>query len=260
MTMPDFDFDSELDVSAHLTAPIISVLSLKNWLAGNFGMTDLERALNKRASGENVQFALEIGSPTEVYNSGPLPAQSFSIKKRAVTEYIRRAKNFLKRSNGNGWMLTAADRQRLIDEVGAPPEPVCPIYFITAESASEKKIVYVGKTAGKTGRFEGGHLAISKLHNPIYDGTVKRIYMASAFVRIEATEWVNLELIQPFERAEFYLSEIELNLIYRLQPVLNTIGKTTLDAKASHLVGIRDPYQMVPPSEFVGVTTQPLDR
>lgn len=223
-------------------------------------MQDLEVALNKFADGQNIQFALEIGKPTDAHKSGALPAQSFSEKKKAVTEYMKKVKVSLKSEGQTGWILNETSRRALQREIGPPPEPVTPIYFITSESDALKTIVYVGKTAALTGRFEGGHLALSKLHDPAYAGTAKRVYMASVLARIEESEWINLELIQPMNRAEFYLSEVELNLIYHLQPDLNTKEKDTLHAKGTHLIGIRDPAQIVTPSDFVWVTSQPLDR
>jgi hypothetical protein len=86
------------------------------------------------------------------------------------------------------------------------------------------------------------------------------VYMASILARIEESEWINLEMIQPIGRATFYLSEVELNLIYRLKPALNTVGIDTLDAEGVHLIGIRDTHQIVPPSDWVWVTSKPLDR
>jgi hypothetical protein len=256
--MPNHNLVTEEPISS--SGGDITVFSLQNWINGKFGMQDLEVALAKLASSSNIQFALEIGKPTDAHKSGELPAQSFSEKKKAVAGYVKKAKSFLKSESQSDWIMDENSRQALIRKIGHPPESVTPIYFITSESEALKTIVYVGKTAALTGRFGGGHLALSKLHDPAYEGTAKRVYMASILARIEESEWINLEMIQPIGRATFYLSEVELNLIYRLKPALNTVGIDTLDAEGVHLIGIRDTHQIVPPSDWVWVTSKPLDR
>lgn len=79
--------------------------------------------------------------------------------------------------------------------------------------------------------------------------------MASVLARITETEWINLELIKPLAKAHFYLSEIEHNLIFALQPSLNDSGKDRLLAKADHLVQVFDPYAMIKATDRVWISS-----
>ena len=95
------------------------------------------------------------------------------------------------------------------------------IYFITIYNEHEEKLVYIGKTDSKKSRFSNGHLAALKLHNPIYNGYNKRVYFGTVMFLSDDKEYVPLEFISPYSRAERYLSEMEAYLIERLNPELN---------------------------------------
>ena len=84
-----------------------------------------------------------------------------------------------------------------------------------------QKLVYIGKTDSKKSRFSNGHLAALKLHNPIYNGYNKRVYFGTVMFLSDDKEYVPLEFISPYSRAERYLSEMEAYLIERLNPELN---------------------------------------
>ena len=64
-------------------------------------------------------------------------------------------------------------------------------------------------------------LAALKLHNPIYNGYNKRVYFGTVMFLSDDKEYVPLEFISPYSRAERYLSEMEAYLIERLNPELN---------------------------------------
>ena len=93
--------------------------------------------------------------------------------------------------------------------------------FITIYNEHEEKLVYIGKTDSKKSRFSNGHLAALKLHNPIYNGYNKRVYFGTVMFLSDDKEYVPLEFISPYSRAERYLSEMEAYLIERLNPELN---------------------------------------
>jgi len=226
-----------------LSRPVI--FSMENLLAGLFSVQDLQNAIGRVADGADVQFAVLMGKPIAVHLSCGIPAQSFALHHAAVNDYINKVTRFLVNCGlETGW-LSGPDGVRLAEAIGMPPCGAQPIYFMTAEKAGMKEVVYVGRTAAEQGRFVGGHHAITKLHAPQYDGASKQIYQASVLVRISESEWIALELVKPQSRANFYLSEIELNLIFALQPALNETGREALAASAAHHVLIQDPYGLV---------------
>ena len=233
----------------------LTFFTLENLLAGDFSIGDLRQAIDCVAAAGTVQFAVEIGPPMPVHMSGGIRAQSFMLHHQAVDQYIDKVARIGDRCGlGPGWIGGTAGAL-LTEAIGRPPQKSHPIYFITSETESAKEIVYVGRTAGESGRFVGGHHAITKLHAPQYQGTSKQVYMASVLARISDSEWINMELIKPSERAEFYLSEVELNLIFGLQPALNEDGKTALKAKAAHHVLVQDPYGVVKGTNRITVSS-----
>lgn len=228
-----------------------TILNLEGWLRGEFALHTLEERLAGFHDPGNILFALELSDPIPVHDSCDIAAQSFAVHSSATKRYIRKAAAFMKRHSSSDWVIPKRFGDEITANIGPLPVAARPIYLISAETSTTKEIVYVGRTAAKDGRFRGGHHAITKLHAPNYDGTTKRVYMASVLVRTEETEWINLELIRPDSNAELYLSEIELNLIYSLQPALNDQGKTECIARMQHPVEIYDPYGLVPRSEWV---------
>lgn len=238
----------------------ITILNLEGWLRGDFGLDDLIKHLDGYHDPGNIMFALEISDPVDVHLSCDISAQSFEIHSRAVKDYIEEAAAFTRNAVPPGWAIPTSFSRKIVETIGNAPATAHPIYFISSESDTQKEIVYVGRTAAQDGRFRGGHHAITKLHAPAYDGTVKRVYMASALVRTHETEWINVEMIRPFKNAEHYLSEIELNLIYSLQPALNDQGKTELGARIRHPVEIRDRDGLVPWSDWVWPTEKQLGQ
>lgn len=222
----------------------LTFFTLENLLAGEFSISDLRQAIGRVTTSSFIQFAIEIGPPVAVHLAGGISPQSFNVHHSAVVQYISKAEKFCNECDpGPGWLDRVAAPLALA--VGAPPRTAYPIYFISSETGGAKEVVYVGRTAAKKGRFADGHHAISKLHAPQYQGTTKQVYMASVLARISESEWINLELINPGTLAEFFLSEVELNLIFGLQPALNEEGKTTLLARAEHQVLVHDPYSLV---------------
>lgn len=73
--------------------------------------------------------------------------------------------------------------------------------------------------------------------------------MATVLVRVSETEWIPLELIEPRNIAQHYLSEVEFNLIFMLQPKLNEDGKKQLKAKIFHYLIINDPHMLLESNE-----------
>lgn len=112
----------------------------------------------------------------------------------------------------------------ILKEVGEPPMPCLPIYLISCMKAGKKEeLLYVGKTKTAS-RFSGGHLAVLKLHDPIYAGLVKKIYRANIWFYF-GDEYIALDWVQPEELALKLFDNVESQLIYHFQPTLNSNKK-----------------------------------
>lgn len=99
-----------------------------------------------------------------------------------------------------------------------------PIYLITVGDVDDETLVYIGKTSSNSSRFSSGHSAISKLHNPKYDGLSKRLYLCCV-VFLNNGQTIPIEWIKPYSKAEQLLKGFEANLIFWNQPELNTQHK-----------------------------------
>ncbi|MAF32351.1 MAG: hypothetical protein CMF60_09135 [Magnetococcales bacterium] len=97
--------------------------------------------------------------------------------------------------------------------------------IITTTYNNVETVQYVGKTQN-TNRFKGGHSISLKLHNPLYEGHIKRIYLCSVWFYFN-DEYIALEWIKPEETALNLLDIIESNIIYGLKPHLNVQKKNT---------------------------------
>ncbi|MGR3761917.1 hypothetical protein ACUXV3_17595 [Roseobacteraceae bacterium NS-SX3] len=122
-----------------------------------------------------------------------------------------------------GW-LSREDAWEIENELGVPPLVTNPMYFMSVKNKTEERLVYVGKTSSKRSRFSGGHAAITKIHNPKYDGFEKGLYLASLMF-YDDFDYLPIEYIRELDRAEKLLSSIEAQIIYDFQPELNTSHK-----------------------------------
>lgn len=121
-----------------------------------------------------------------------------------------------------GW-LDREEQLLLINQLGAIPLPSLPIYLISCGEGNDEQLVYVGKTKN-TSRFSGGHAVALKLHAPKYQSMPKRVYRSTIWFYFNE-EYISLDWIQPEKLALKILDSIESQLIYSLQPALNTHKK-----------------------------------
>lgn len=207
---------------------------IKRWLANEMSTQDMRQALKNVEPG-SIQIAVVLSSPIALHDSCKIPAQSFRKHSKGSQQYVNKVEKKIAEEAGNGW-IDAHLRNVVVDSLGEPPMPSCPLYFITAENGKSKKILYVGRTSAETGRFENGHVAITKLHAPKFGGFQKNIYMASVLARIGDDIWVNLELVTPGDRPQRILKDVELQLIFLLKPKLNTGGKLKNETTCSYVI------------------------
>lgn len=125
--------------------------------------------------------------------------------------------------NSLGGSLDRWKQEEILTKLGEAPLPSLPIYLISCGDGDDEELVYVGKTKN-TSRFYGGHSAALKLHAPEFQSKSKHIYRCTTWFFID-NEYISLDWIQPEQVALDILDSIESQLIYWLQPPLNTHKK-----------------------------------
>lgn len=146
---------------------------------------------------------------------------SFKDARANTQSYLDSASELITGLEG-GW-LDRWEQEEILTELGETPLPSLPIYLISCGDGDDEELVYVGKTKN-TSRFNGGHSAALKLHAPEYQNKPKKIYRCTAWFYIN-DEYISLDWIQPEQLALDILDSIESQLIYWLQPQLNTHKK-----------------------------------
>lgn len=191
---------------------------------------DVIGKLKQEPDPQYLQFSLKIGAPIPVHTSIYIEAQSFEAFHESASAFLQE----LRRYCVGEWI---EDRWSLELKMPASSRP---IYLITVEAEDTQNIVYVGQTSGQSGRFVGGHAAITKLHDPIYNDRKKCIYMCGLQVRIDEDAWVDIEFL-PLDLARSYLSRVESQLILELDCALN--GSETKDQNARQFIILHDNAQ-----------------
>lgn len=164
---------------------------------------------------------LSLDEVFPVYKTATLEAESLSESWKRAHNYVKQALRIIGATRP-GW-LDNEEVDMILRKLGDPP-PLCyPIYLISvAKRGSAERIVYIGKTSSKKSRFSGGHLALTKLHHPKYNGMTKRLYLGAIVLLSEDKDYLPLEWVKPFKDALGILKSIEAQLIYRFKPELNS--------------------------------------
>lgn len=145
-------------------------------------------------------------------------------------EYVSRALYVLGRhphefENFRWKIITREERDLILSKIGLPPKYSCPIYLITRKVNGVNTISYVGKTINQRSRFSGGHLALSKLLNPIYDGQEKRIFFCSIHIGFRENYNTNsIDFVSDRILKNLLIDNVEAMLINAYRPELNTVG------------------------------------
>lgn len=193
---------------------------LKPWIKGNESITPnnfFSNALPNLEYGAWIFLDIAV----ELYKANTIDTGYLKKSWNEHHEYIEQVCLLTGIDEENGYDLDREEKWWVLQEIGEPPFGCYNIYFITIYNEHEEKLVYIGKTDSKKSRFSNGHLAALKLHNPIYNGYNKRVYFGTVMFLSDDKEYVPLEFISPYSRAERYLSEMEAYLIERLNPELN---------------------------------------
>lgn len=165
-----------------------------------------------------------------------LPAESLAQSWTRTREYVESS---LRLIDGDGGWLDKEEVEMILRNVGQPPAHCYPIYVFSVGSGKEERAVYVGKTSSTTARFAGGHSAAVRLHDPKYDGMLKRVYRGCVMFLTEE-EYLPLEWISPLAAAEKLLACVEATLIFGLQPELNTLLRREFDHTISLTVQVEN--------------------
>jgi len=193
---------------------------LTPWLDRRDSLTSFIDLSTRKPNEELGGFvALDISVP--IYESINLPAQSLSQKWNAMSDYISQALQII-HADKPLW-LDREEVHMIKEQLGEPPTHCYPIYIFSVGAVEKERPVYIGKTSSENGRFSGGHIVCTKLHQPQYEGLQKRLYLGCVMLLDQNSEYLPLEWVHPYADAEMLLNDIEAHLIYHFKPEFNTL-------------------------------------
>jgi hypothetical protein len=210
---------------------------LQGWLDRTDSLTSFIDLECRPPSYEYGGFlSLDVVLP--VHGSVNLAAESLSTSWTRTHEYVRESLAIIDAEEPL-W-LDREEVQMIKSKLGEPPPLSYPIYILSVSDDKSERAVYIGKTSSEKGRFRGGHAAITKLHNPKYDGLTKRLYLGGIVLLADDKEYQPLEWVKPLAKAMEILNSIEKQLIYRFQPELNTKHKKHYNVKVPVSIHIQN--------------------
>lgn len=176
--------------------------------------------------------AINIVKP--LHSADEVKNVSLEVSWAASSEYIEKAYLILGidlNEDDPYFYLDNEEKRMIIDELGEPPIASYNLYFITINEDKNEKLVYIGKCASKTNRFVNGHFAMSKLHDPKYNGLTKKIYFGTVMFLDSNGDYLPLEFIHPLKDALGLLSKVENHFIYYFRPELNKTKGKSIDCQ-----------------------------
>lgn len=191
------------------------------WLRGNESITAANFLANNEPCFESGGF-IALDLVTELYLADTIDTSYLYESWNKNRKYIQDVYEFLDaRKLKDILYLDNEDKYSILEKLGEPPTCCYNLYFITIYNDHTEKLVYIGKTDSKTSRFANGHRAALKLHNPLYSEFKKRIYFGTLIFLSGDKNYIPLEFIDPFKKANKYLDDIEALLIEHFKPELN---------------------------------------
>lgn len=176
--------------------------------------------LENRPPNQEFGGFLSLDVVVPVHESVDLEAESLADSWSKVHEYVKASLAIIKAEKPM-W-LDHEEVEMIKGQLGEPP-PLCyPIYLITVDNDDAEHLVYIGKTSSNSGRFRGGHAALTKLHHPMYDGLIKRVYLGAIVLLANDKSYQPLEWVKPLDKTKELLASIEAQLIFNFKPQLNT--------------------------------------
>lgn len=204
---------AKLPIANEIIAP------LTPWLDGDFFVKRLEHYEDGTTTPAKVFVSIQASF--ELHDAPQLPLKTLDDSWRDTKNYLASACTLIQRDTPRR-SLSAVERKTVLATLGAPPAPAWPLYFFSVDEYPNEKIVYIGKTDSKTHRFSDGHRAITALHRPEYRGVRTRLYLATVTIVSTGGNYVPLEWMHPKALRNAIWSDVEAQLIFYFQPVLNT--------------------------------------
>lgn len=212
---------------------------LESWLARSHSLSAF-MTVELNSLNQKLGAFLSIDVVVPAHQASALDTKSLERSWKETNAYVKDALSIV---NANEPLLLDREEVAMIrDALGDPPSQCSPIYFITVGTGTAERVVYIGKTSSENSRFSGGHSALSKLLNPVYDGSSKQIYMGSVFLLTDEKKLLPLEWIQPLASAEMILKSVEAQLTHKFKPELNTQNVEVDNACWPILVHIQNYY------------------
>jgi hypothetical protein len=196
---------------------------LEPWLRGNESITPRNFTSNNSPCFKLGAY-IGIDEYIDLYKANEFNSGNLQTSWNETREYIEHALAVIDRDlddDEDDLSLDNEEKWCILEKLGEPPLCSYNIYIITIYNETEEKVVYIGKTDAKNSRFSNGHLAASKLHNPIYDGYRKRVYFGTLMFLDKKSNYLPLEYITPLEEAKKILGYSEAILIHHFKPELN---------------------------------------
>lgn len=183
-------------------------------------------------------ITFEVGAP--LHEAGTIPWSDFKKTRKETEDYLSKASILIDGLEA-AWLDTY-ESELIVQELGPPPPPCLNIYIITLKDDHSESVAYVGKTTSDN-RFKGGHLAALKLHDPIYKGYEKRIYGYSIWFYVD-DQYLPLEWLPSISLAESILDDIESQIIFDLNPPLNTHKRQSNLSALPLLIQVQNDYNL----------------
>ena len=171
-------------------------------------------------------FWVGLDSSVMLHEAAEFPLIPFEKARTDCFTYLENACGILGKGKP-GWSPSKEASAEVTERLGSPPFNAYTIYLITTSTQenNDETVVYVGKTNSQSHRFRGGHAAISKLHAPEYEGMQKRVYFGCLIGINDDDNYVPIDWLVEENGRDKVLANIEHQLIFNLQPALNSEGK-----------------------------------
>ena len=247
---------SQLTHSKEVVAP------LTPWLYGDFYVKRLEHY--EEGTTTPAMAFVSVYSSFELHEAPRLPLKTLEQSWDDTKKYLASACELIGRDSPRR-SLTRQERTKILAALGEPPGPAYPIYFFCVGEPPNEQVVYIGKTNSRSHRFSDGHRAITALHRPEYREQRKCVYLATVTIYSTGDNYVPLEWLHPRALRNAIWSDIEAQLIFHFQPVLNhglkrrdrsqrpiRIDLSNYSGSESFDAGI-EPHRVVAESEWVSL-------
>lgn len=209
---------------------------LSSWLARRCPIpTLMEHGLSVKEPRSDWSVWVSVDDPVPLHLATTVPWQGLADSREATRGFLKEVGEVIQ-GLGGAWL--DKDEVEMIAHLGPPPPAFLPLYLISVEGVTGEEVVYVGKTTSSK-RFTNGHAAAMALHDPVYNGTMKRLYPCALWLYVDGAH-VPVEWVEPTELVREVIDDVESQLIHALQPVLNTHKRRRLLAREAMTIQVEN--------------------